>query len=96
MSDKQIKVQQITREVLVVQLCLTLCNPIDYSPPGSSVHAIFQARILEWVAMPYSRGSSWPRDQTQVSLIVERFFTIWATSVTQFIFEKNLNTYIHV
>jgi len=61
---------------LVAQLCLTLCNPIDCSPPGSSVHAILQARILEWVAIPFSRGSSPPRDQTQVSRIANRFFTI--------------------
>ena len=45
------------------QLCLTLCDPVDYSPPGSYVHGILQARILEWVAMPSSRGSSRPRDQ---------------------------------
>ena len=44
--------------VLVAQLCLTLCDPVDCSPPGSSVHGIFQARILEWVAVPFSRGSS--------------------------------------
>ena len=49
------------------QLCPTLCNPRDCSPPGSSVHGIFQARILEWVAVSYSRGSSQPRDQTCVS-----------------------------
>ena len=47
------------------------------SPPGSSVHEIPQARILEWVTIPFSRGSSWPRDQTQVSCIAGRFFTIW-------------------
>ena len=52
---------------LVAQLCLTLCNPMDCSPPGSSVHGILQARILEWVAMPFSRGSSWPGDRTCVS-----------------------------
>ena len=52
---------------------------MDYSLPGSSVHEILQARILEWVAMPSSRGSSQPRDQTQVSCIAGRFFTIWAT-----------------
>ena len=46
------------------QLCLTLCNPMVCSPTGSSVHGISQARILEWVAMPFSRGSSQPRDQT--------------------------------
>ena len=49
------------------QLCLTLCDPMDCSHPGSSVHGILQARILEWVAMPFSRGSSQPRDQTHVS-----------------------------
>ena len=49
--------------------CLTLCNPMDCSPPGSSVHGILQARILERVAMPSSRGSSPPRDQTHVSYV---------------------------
>ena len=49
-------------KVLVSQSCLTLCNPVDYSPPGSSVHGILQARILERVAIPFSRGSSLPRD----------------------------------
>ena len=48
--------------VLVAQSCLTLCDPMDCSPPGSSVHEIFQARILEWVAISFSRGSSQPRD----------------------------------
>ena len=47
---------------MIVKSCLTLYNPTDYSPPGSSVHGILQARILEWVAMPSSRGSSQPRD----------------------------------
>ena len=60
----------------VSQSCLTLCNPMDCSPPGSSVHGIFQARILEWVAISFSRGSSQPRDQTQVSHIAGRCFTI--------------------
>ena len=83
MSDKKVKAQQITHQVLVIQLCPTLCNPIDCSPPGSSVHGIFQARILEWVVMPFSRVSSWPRGQTQVSCIVRRFFTIWATREAQ-------------
>ena len=50
--------------VLVTQLCLTLCDLMDCSPSGSCVHEIFQARILEWVAISFSRGSSWPRDQT--------------------------------
>ena len=48
--------------------CVTLCDPMDCSPPGSSVHGILQARILQWVAMPSSRGSSWPRDWTRVYL----------------------------
>ena len=52
-----------------------LCDPKDCSLPGSSVHEIFQARILEWLAISFSRGSSWPRDQTQVSCIAGGFFT---------------------
>ena len=52
-----------------IQSCLTLCNPMDWSPPGSSVYGILQARILEWVAMPSSRGSSWPRDRNWVSSV---------------------------
>ena len=51
------------------QLCLTLCDPMDYSPPGSSVHGIHQARILEWVAISFSRESSRPRDRIHVSCI---------------------------
>ena len=65
-------------KVLVAQSCLTLCNPKDCSPPGSYVHGILQARILEWVAVSFSRGSSWPRDQTWVSCTAGRFFTTWA------------------
>ena len=61
-----------------LQLCLTLCNPRDCSPSGSCVHGILQARMLEWVAMPSSRGSSWPKEQTCVSCIVGGFFTVWA------------------
>ena len=63
-------------KVLVTHLCPTLCDPVDYSPPGSSVHGILQARMLEWVAMPFSRGSSQPRDQTWVSRIAGRFFIV--------------------
>ena len=51
------------------QSCLTLCDSIDHSPPGSSVHGILQARILEWVAISSSRGSSQPRDQTRISQV---------------------------
>ena len=63
----------------VTQLCPTFCNPMDCSLPGSSIHGIFQARILEWIAISFSRRSSQPRDWTQVSRIVGRCFTIWAT-----------------
>ena len=63
-------------KVKVTQLCLTLCDPIDYSLPGSSIYGILQARILELVAVPLSRGSSQPRDRTQISPIASRFFTI--------------------
>ena len=64
---------------LVTQSCLTLCDPTDCSPPGFSVHGILQARILEWIAIPFSRGTSQPRDWTLVSCIAGRFFTVWAT-----------------
>ena len=63
-------------KVLVAQSSLTLRDPMDGSPPGSSVHGILQARILEWVAIPFSRGLSPPRDRTQVSHIAGRLFTI--------------------
>ena len=67
---------------LCVLSCSVICNPIDCSSPGSSVHGTFQARILEWVAMPSSRGSSQLRDPTQVSRIAGRPFTIWVTRVS--------------
>ena len=63
----------------VAQLCSTLCDLVDYSPPGSSVHGILQARILEWVVISLSRGSSQPRDRTQVSRIAGRGFNLWTT-----------------
>ena len=59
------------------------CDPTDCSPPGSSVHEILQAVILEWIATPFSRGSSEPRERTQVSYITGRLFTIWATREAQ-------------
>ena len=65
--------------VLFAQLCPTLCDPMDCSPPGFSVHESPQASILECVAIPFSGGSSWRRDQTQVSSMAGRFFTIWAS-----------------
>ena len=67
----------------VPQSCLTLCDPMDCSPPGSSVHGILQARILEWVAISFSRGSSQARDRTQVSRIAGRRFNLWATREAQ-------------
>ena len=66
----------MTRESEVAQSCLTLCDPVDCSLPGSSVHGILQARILKWVAISFSRGSSRPRDQTQVSRTGGRCFGI--------------------
>ena len=63
----------------VAQLCLTLCDPMDCSLPRSSVHGIFQAGVLQWVAISFSRASSRPRDWTRVSHIISRCFTVWAT-----------------
>ena len=63
----------------VAQSCPTLCDPMDRSPSGSSVHGILQARILEWVAISFSRGSSQPRDRAWVSCIAGRRFILWAT-----------------
>ena len=65
--------------VLIAQSCPTLCNPMDCSLPGSAVQGILQSRILEWVAIPLSRESSWPKDWTWVSCIAGRFVTVWAT-----------------
>ena len=73
--------QGLVKHIMVyscAKLCPTLCNPMDCSSPDSSVHGILQARILEWVTISFSRGSSWPRDQTHVSCvtcIAGRFFT---------------------
>ena len=72
--EKKSKVSLQYMKVKVTQLCLTLCDPMNYI-----VHGILQARILEWVAFPFSRVSSQPKDQTQVSHIAGRFFTSWAT-----------------
>ena len=69
------------KESEVFQSCPTLYNHMDCSLPGFSIHGIFQARVLEWVAISFFKGSSQPRDWTQVSLIGGRRFTIWATRV---------------
>ena len=63
---------------LVTQSCPALCNPMDHSPPGSSVHGILQASLLEWADIPFSKGSSQLRNWTQVSCIAGRFFTLGA------------------
>ena len=70
--------------VLVAQSCPTVWDSMDCGLPGSSVHRIHQARILEWVASPFSRGSSRPRDWSLVSCSVDGFFTIWATRETPY------------
>ena len=75
--------------MLVTQSCPTFCNTTDCSPPGSSIHGVFQARVLEWVTMSVSRGSSQRRDQTWVSYIASRFFTIWATQTFGFKMNKH-------
>src|SRR5574337_21007 len=67
---------KVKSESEVAQSCLTLCDLMDCSLPGSSIHGIFQARVLEWVAISFSRGPSRPRDGTWVSCIVDRRFTI--------------------
>ena len=77
---------------LVAQSCLTRCNTMDCSLPGSSVHGILQARILEWVAVPSSRASSQPREWTQISSIAGGFFTIWASRTAQLAFTAILAT----
>ena len=58
-----------------LHLCLTFCDSTDYRPPGSSVHGILQARVLEWVAISFSRGSSQPRDRTRISCNADGFLT---------------------
>ena len=69
--------------MLVAQLYRTFCDPMDCSPPCSSVHGILQARILKCGAIPFYRGSSGPRDRTHISCIVGRYFIIWATGEAQ-------------
>ena len=83
-QDQELTVAQIMNSLLpkwseVAQSCPTICDPIDCSLPGSCVHGIFQAIVLEWIAISFSRGSSRPRDWTRVSHSVDRCFTIWAT-----------------
>ena len=79
MWDTWVQSLKVKSESEVAQSCLTLCDPMDCSLPGFSVHGILQARVLEWVAISSSRGSSRPRNRTRVSCIVGRFFTNRAT-----------------
>ena len=77
--EYSVVVETIESESYITQSCPTLCNPMDCSLPGSSIYGIFQAKVLQWVAISFSRGSSQLRNRTRVSLIVGRRFTILAT-----------------
>ena len=83
------------KHLLVAQWCPALSHPIDCSPPGSSAHGTHQARIVEWVAIPFSRGSSWLRDRTLGSCTVGRFFTIWATREAQALLRQEIYSPLH-
>ena len=76
-SRRDVRCEQ--KKMLVAQSCPILCNLVDCSTPGSSMHGISQARILEWVTISFSGGSSQPRSRSQVSCIAGRFFTVWVT-----------------
>ena len=93
LNKKQLKIMDTINKpnkcLLVVQLCPTVCDPIDCSLPGSSVHGILQARILEWIAIPFSKASSHLRDWTWVSYIAGRFFTI------ELLWKPSLNPVLH-
>ena len=84
-------VEMSESESEVAQSCPTLHDPMDCSPPGSSVHGIFQARVLEWDAISFSRESSQPRDRTRVSRTAGRCFTVWATREAQLILRFTCN-----
>ena len=94
----------LKRTIVCVPPCPTLCDPTDCSPPGPSVHGISQARMLEWVAIPFYRGSSWPRDWTHIYCISGNFFTtepprklrtvIWSSSSTLGIRPVKMNSLI--
>ena len=97
-------VSSLTVCVLAAQSCSTLCDPMDYYSPGPSVHKILQATILEWVTISFSRGSSQPRNGTQISCIAGRFFffffagrffTIWATrEAHNWLWRKKANSHV--
>ena len=100
------KKRQQTENRITVVLCLCyemklfshvqlFATPMDCNLPGSTVHGIFQVRVLEWVAIFLSRGSSWPRDRTWVSLIAGRRFFIWATVSSQSCFSDCIELLHH-
>ena len=91
-SETTVQTLIISCEVKVAQSCPTLCDPMGYSPPVTSVHGNLQARILMRVAISYFRGSSWHRGRTQFSCIAGRFFTIWATREVQSSHMQQLNS----
>ena len=84
-TDAWAPAHTICKHAKLLHSCLTLCNPMDCSPPGSSVHGILQARILEWVASSFSRGASWPRDRNCVSYVSCSYFSvlIWTSLEAQ-------------
>ena len=91
-SGRSLEKEMVTHSsCLVAKLCLDLCSPKDCSPPGSSVHEIFQARILEWVAISFSRRSSKPRDQTHISCVGKGVLYCWTNMETSFIWVDNFN-----
>ena len=94
-ASPQLPPQQLTiyqhLPLFVAQSCPTFWVPMDGGPPGSSVHGILQVRILEWIIISFSRGSSWPRDRTRVSRIVGIFFTVWATGKSHLSAHQCLN-----
>ena len=90
LEGRKVFYSSLKSKVLVTQSCPTLCDPMDCSPPGSSVHGILQARLLEWLTIPFSRESSQSRDWTQVPCIEGRFFTIWSTREAYTLIRKRL------
>ena len=80
-------------KVLIAQW-VSLCDSMDCRLPDSSIHGILQARILEWVAIPFSKGSSRPRNLTQVSCIAGRFFTVWATREAIYVYTYHLKSWL--
>ena len=89
-KDKYHMISLIKKESEITQPCPILCDPMDCRLPDSSVYGIFQAKILEWVAISFSRGFSWPRDRTCVSHTAGSLFTIWATREVYITYMWNL------